>query len=462
MKSISQYTNQPLMNELAISSFDCNITINSPTGETKILHAIKKMGSLITINTDKGIIKCAESHILFDKDHLPINSMNVVVGSILHNKYGDATVQSVSVGDNQEFYDIHVDNDNHYFYDACGFLHHNTIITAVLSHIVESSGRSIVVVPNKSLVAQTEVDYRNLGLDVGVFYGEKKEFGHTHTISTWQSLHSFVKKNKTQQNVKEIQQFFKDVVCIIIDEAHSAKAAVLQELLCGVLANIPLRWGLTGTVPKPKHEFFPLLVSLGQVINHLSAKTLQDKGVLAQCDINVLKLTDYGAFRDYHQESEYLNTDKNRIEWIADKIEEISKTGNTLVLVKSIEAGKMITKLTIESKFIYGATKLVDRKELFDEINTSKNKVLVATYGLASVGINIPRLFNVVMIEPGKSFVRVMQTIGRGIRKAKDKNKVNIWDICSTLEYSDKHLEKRLEFYRDAHYPYNITEVDWK
>ena len=336
-----------------------------------------------------------------------------------------------------------------------------TLCCATLSHVVEKSGRSIVIVPSKSLVGQTEVYYRHLGLDVGVFYGEKKEFNHTHTISTWQSLHAFVKKYKNQADLKEIRQFFKNVVCLIVDEVHSAKAAVLQELLSGMLADVPLRWGLTGTVPKPKHEFYPLLTSLGPVINHLTAKELQDKGVLAKCNINVMKLEDCGAFRDYHQESEYLNTNKPRIQWISDKIGEIATSGNTLVLIKNIDTGKMMEKLIPGSKFIYGSTKMIDRKSIFDEINDSNNMILIATYGVASVGIDLPRLFNVVMIEPGKSFVRVIQTIGRGIRKARDKGAVTIWDICSTLKYSDVHLDKRMVFYREAQYPYNITEIDW-
>ena len=71
-----------------------------------------------------------------------------------------------------------------------------TIMTAALSQSVEHLGRSIVIVPNKSLVTQTEDDYRNLGLDVGVYFGDRKEWGHTHTICTWQSLNVLLKNTK--------------------------------------------------------------------------------------------------------------------------------------------------------------------------------------------------------------------------------------------------------------------------
>jgi superfamily II DNA or RNA helicase len=103
--------------------------------------------------------------------------------------------------------------------------------------------------------------------------------------------------------------------------------------------------------------------------------------------------------------------------------------------------------------------KLDDRKEEYDEIKTSDDKIIVATYGVAAVGINIPRIFNLVLIEPGKSFVRVIQSIGRGIRKAEDKDFVQIWDITSTCKYAKRHLTERKKYYKDARYPFTITKV---
>jgi superfamily II DNA or RNA helicase len=84
----------------------------------------------------------------------------------------------------------------------------------------------------------------------------------------------------------------------------------------------------------------------------------------------------------------------------------------------------------------------------------------VATYGVAAVGINIPRIFNLVLIEPGKSFVRVIQSIGRGIRRAEDKDHVEIWDIASACKYAKRHLTERKKFYKEAKYPFVITKVN--
>ena len=167
-----------------------------------------------------------------------------------------------------------------------------TLITAALSASIEHYGRSIVIVPNTSLVTQTEADYVNLGLDVGVYYGGRKEYDKTHTICTWQSLGNMLKKTKADEAEVPFQDFIEGVVCVIVDEVHQAKADVLKTLLTGVMSQIPLRWGLTGTIPKAKIESMSLTVSLGPVIGSLSASTLQDMGVLSQCHVNIVQLQD--------------------------------------------------------------------------------------------------------------------------------------------------------------------------
>ena len=344
-----------------------------------------------------------------------------------------------------------------------------TITTATLSHLCEPYGRTMVIVPNKSLVVQTEEDYRNLGLDVGVYFGDRKELGKTHTICTWQSLNVLDKKSYDTEALT-LAEFCEGVVAIIVDEVHQAKADVLTKLLTQNFRNCPIRWGLTGTVPKEAWEFQGILASIGPVINQVSAHNLQEKGVLAQLDIQILQTTDVQVFRSFQEEYTYLVTDPTRMDWLSNKIHEISKTGNTLVLVNRIETGEMIQKRLsntfqmlkqeYEVPFICGAVKLDDRKEEYDEIRTSDNKIILATYGVAAVGINIPRIFNLVLVEPGKSFVRVIQSIGRGIRKAEDKDFVQIWDITSTCKYAKRHLTERKKYYKEAKYPFTVTKVN--
>ena len=336
-----------------------------------------------------------------------------------------------------------------------------TITTATLSHISEPYGRSLVIVPNKSLVEQTEEDYINCGLDVGVYFGDRKQLGKTHTICTWQSLNILDKKTKDGSAVLSLAEFLEGVSTIIIDEVHQAKAEVLKKLLTQNLRNAPIRWGLTGTIPKEKFEFESIHASIGPVIGHITAKELQDKGVLAECHVNVVQLIDVVENRDYQSELKYLVTDSNRLEYIGKLLNTVSQSGNTLILVDRISAGQQLAELIPGSTFVSGTVKVKDRKETYDEIKEGTNKVIIATYGVAAVGLNIPRIFNLVLIEPGKSFVRVIQSIGRGVRKAKDKDFVQIWDLTSTCKYAKRHLTQRKKFYKEAQYPFTIEKVEW-
>jgi len=335
-----------------------------------------------------------------------------------------------------------------------------TIITAALSKMCEQFGRTIVIVPNKSLVTQTEEDYKNVGLDVGVYFGERKELGHTHTICTWQSLNILNKNSKKDEAEFPIDEFIDNVNCVIVDEVHMAKADVLKSLLTGPFSNIPIRWGLTGTVPKEEYEKISLICSLGTVINQLSASELQSKGVLANCHVNIIQTQDLNSFRTYQEEVSYLTTNLERLKFLSNLINEVRSGGNTLILIDRIKSGELLQELIPDSVFIQGKTKTEDREEEYGEIATEQHKVLIATYGIAAVGINIPRIFNLVLVEPGKSFVRVIQSIGRGIRKAQDKDHVQIWDITSACKFSKRHLTARKKFYKEANYPYTINKVN--
>ena len=337
-----------------------------------------------------------------------------------------------------------------------------TIMTAALSQRCEAHGRTIVIVPNKSLVTQTEKDFKGLGLDVGVYFGDRKEWGKTHTICTWQSLNILLKNTKAGAEVT-IQDFLEDVVCVMVDEVHMAKADALKTLLTTVMSKVPIRWGLTGTVPKEAFEFQALKVSLGPVINQLSASELQDRGVLAQCHVNIVQLVDHAEFTNYQSELKFLLEDKDRLDVISNLVEKVKATGNTLVLVDRVAAGHaLVERLGDRAVFVSGATKGTKRDEEYAEVAEVDDKIIVATYGVAAVGINIPRIFNLVLVEPGKSFVRVIQSIGRGIRKAEDKDFVQIWDVTSTCKFAKRHLTKRKQFYRDANYPFTQEKLEWK
>lgn len=357
---------------------------------------------------------------------------------------------------------IMIDHPDHLYLTNEFVVTHNTIITSSLSKLVEPYGRTIVIVPNKNLVQQTEEDYRNIGLDVGVLYGDRKEYNKQHTICTWQSLSVLDKKNKDALDDNQLEVFMNGLVAIICDEVHMVKnMGVLHTLLTTTFANIPIRWGLTGTIPEEEYNKVSLVTGIGPVIGSLTAKQLQEQGHLAQCHVNILHTQETAVYGDYQAELKYLTTDTARLAWLASRIEEIAKNGNTLVLVDRIESGEKLSEMIPGSIFISGKMKSTKRKEHYKEINFEDNAIMIATYGTTSTGISINRIFNLVLVEPGKSFVRVIQSIGRGLRKADDKDAVEIYDVASKCKFSNRHLLKRKKFYNEVQYPFSVSKITY-
>ena len=309
---------------------------------------------------------------------------------------------------------------------------------------------------------QTEEDFINVGLDVGVYYGDRKELNKTHTICTWQSLNILDKKSKNSEHeIITLAEFLDGVQCVMIDEVHMAKADVLKNLLTQNFCNAAIRWGLTGTVPKESYESEIIFSSIGPVVGGIKAYELQEMGILSNLHVNIVQLFDLPEFKSYAEELKYLVTNQERMKHIASLIKQVSETGNTLVLVNRIDTGNFLIENLDEAVFISGQVKTKDRKEEYKDHAVNDKKITVATYGVAAVGINIPRIFNLVLLEPGKSFVRVIQSIGRGIRKAEDKDFVQIWDVTSTCKYAKRHLTERKKFYKEAKYPFTLEKTDW-
>lgn len=450
----------PLEHEVAIDISSLTIFVDTPSGMPAPVQYFVKKCDLETIT-----VKLANG-----------SSFTGATKHIVQNMYGDVFLEDLKVGDKikhrdgyvfiigienapvQDCYDITIPAP-HLYYDVGGVIHHNTIITATLSALCEEYGRTMVIVPNKGLVVQTEEDYKNVGLDVGVYYGDRKELNKTHTIVTWQSLNVLDKKGDSLEALT-LMEFIAGVKCVIVDEAHMATGEVLLKLLTGAFARTPIRWGLTGTVPKDDSDFHCILSSLGDVVNKITAKDLQDSGYLSNCNVNIIQTFETKAFRSYPEELKYLVTDSARLQGIAKLCNNIKDSGNTLILVDRIACGNMLNELIPNSVFISGEVKLKDRKEHYDDVKLLDDKVIIATYGVAAVGLNIPRIFNLVLIEPGKSFVRVIQSIGRGLRKAADKDYVEIYDITASTKYAKAHLAKRKTYYREAQYPFTVTKVD--
>jgi superfamily II DNA or RNA helicase len=314
--------------------------------------------------------------------------------------------------------------------------------------------RTITIVPSTSLVIQTMKDFKSAGLDVGEYTGSTKDLDHLHVISTWQAI-----KNHPQI----IAQF----QVVVVDEVHTAKSKILNDLVNVHGCNIPYRFGLTGTLPKEQADRMTIHAAFGNVVYKVPASKMIEEGYSATLGINIQQLYENhpaGYFPDFTAEKSYLQIRKERLEWISNSIYQKSQQakGNSLVLVSSVNVGKKLQKLIPNSIFLCGADSAEDRKKVYDLFETNDNLTVIATVQIAGTGLSIDRIFNLFFIDVGKSFTRVIQAIGRGLRMGKDKSHINVYDICSTLKYSKKHLLLRIQYYNEAKYPFTNNVIKYR
>lgn len=241
-----------------------------------------------------------------------------------------------------------------------------------------------------------------------------------------------------------------------VDEAHGVRARVVGELINVHAKDIGYRFGFTGTLPKPEIDLLTLKGSIGETLYSISAAELMKMGYLAQLEIEPVEITDdiEEDFPDYTSEKAFLAKSSDRLDFLADLI--ISKAeryGNTLVLVNNIKQGQQLQKLIKDSVFLYGADDTDVRAEWYSMFETRDDLIVIATFGIASIGISINRIFCEVMVDAGKAFIRCIQSIGRGLRLGHDKERVHMVDVHSKLKWSKKHYRERVRYYKEAEYP---------
>jgi len=322
------------------------------------------------------------------------------------------------------------------------------MVAGLCSVLNSEQKRCIVIVPSSDLVEQTAATFRLGMLDCGIYSGSKKDIHHLTVVATWQAL---------QNNPRIVEDFD----AVIIDEAHGATAKTIGELMNVHGRNLAYRFGFTGTMPKAKIDQMTLRGSIGEVLFSITAAELMEMGYLAKLEIEPLQIIDEAIeeeFPDYSSEKTFLSKSPKRLDLLADLI--IAKAGtygNTLVLVNSIKQGKQLQKLIKDSVFLHGADDNDVRAEWYSMFEKRDDLIVIATSGIASTGISIDRVFALVLIDAGKSFVKCIQSIGRGLRKGHDKDFVHCVDIHSNLKWSMKHFRERNKYYKEARYA--VTKV---
>lgn len=330
------------------------------------------------------------------------------------------------------------------------------ICAGIANALFHNGIKTIIIVPSVDLVVQSHEQFKAIGIDCGVLYAKAKkkeeQLSKHILITTYQSLN----------NNREICLNYH---AVIVDECHQMKAPTLKDIVLQYCNHMLYRYGMTGTFPKEELYAIQSKCAIGDIIYKVDAKYLIDAGYLSTLQIHPLNVkfetlendVKY-KFSDYQAERAYFVNNEDRNAALALVIDYIVKNmvnKNTLVLVPNVSQGQMIAEYLPNAVFISGETDNTERQEVYDLYKDNDDVLAIATYGIASTGISITRIYNLVMIDLGKSFTRVIQTIGRGLRKNAAENKfhVNVFDIMANSNVSLSQYKKRLTLYKEAGYP---------
>ena len=330
----------------------------------------------------------------------------------------------------------------------------------------------LIVVPTTGLVGQMANDFHDYSNKDGflrnchaVYSGQPKETNRRVIISTWQSIY------------KMKEEFFKDVLCVFGDECHLFKAKSLTTLM-NKMKDCEFRIGTTGTLDGTHVHKLVVEGLFGPVFRVTTTKDLIDQNFLSNIKINCILLKYPESKVEEIKRAKYID----EIQWLVANeernyfIEQLCKnlTGNTLVLFNFVEKHgiPMYKRLKQYSEhpcyLIHGKTQAEDRESIRQIVNKQSRSILVASYGTCSTGINIKNIHNIVFTSPSKSVVRVLQSIGRGLRKSEKKDKVSIYDIGDDLRWkkyrnhSLRHMDERINLYSNERFPYEVVNINLK
>ena len=356
-----------------------------------------------------------------------------------------------------------------------------SLIIYGLCRALQSLNKNILlIVPTVSLVDQMYGDFDDYATDDTVWYAddhchrvyggveEKKVEGKTITITTWQSVY---KKNRA---------FFDDYDAVIGDEVHTYDAKGCTGIL-EKCTNALYRFGFTGTLKDSKTHELSLTGLFGPVTEMTTTKELMDRGMIAKLRMNCIVLRYSEALSKpvrgatYHDEIDHMVGIQQRNDFIKNLA--ATRKGNTLILFNLVEKHGKPMYDHIQSCLgkshhvflVYGGTEKDQREKVRKLVEQHDNVIILASYGLFSTGVNMVNLSTVILAAPSKSRVRVLQSIGRGLRKSKSKTKVDIIDIADDFRgdkksenFAIKHFRERYEMYSQGKFDTDLLTYDIK
>tara|TARA_R110000765_G_scaffold122984_1_gene219753 strand:+ start:1610 stop:3052 length:1443 start_codon:yes stop_codon:yes gene_type:complete len=329
----------------------------------------------------------------------------------------------------------------------------------------------LVVVPTTSLVEQMHKDFADYGFDPElchkIYGGKEKVTDKQILISTWQSIYKFP------------AEWFEQFGCVFGDEVHLFKAKSLSGIMNKCI-NAPYRFGTTGTLDGTETNKLVLEGLFGPTKTVTLTRDLQVQGTLAQINISILLLRYHNDVchmmqgKTYQEEMDYIVTNEKRNKLITNLA--LDQKGNTLVLFQFVEKhGKVLFDMMRDKAedgrkifYVSGEVDAADREQIRGIVEGQKDAIIVASLGTFSTGINIKNLHNIVFASPSKSQVKVLQSIGRGLRQSENGVATKLYDIADDLHigshknFTLRHSAERIKIYTKEQFPYNIYQLDLK
>ena len=341
------------------------------------------------------------------------------------------------------------------------------VIYSLVRYYQMSGLKTLILVPTTSLVEQMYSDFEDYGWSPGtycqkIYQGHDRKITRDVVISTWQSIYKMPKK------------YFENFGCVIGDEAHLFKAKSLTGIMTK-LHQCKYRFGLTGTLDGTQTHQLVLEGLFGAVEKVTTTKELMDKKTLANLKIKciILRHPIIKERMTYAEELNYITGNNERNNFISDLLVHI--TGNTLCFFQLVEKHGKILHDRVKEKsngtsvfFVYGATGATEREDIREIVDREKTSITIASYGTFSTGINIRNIDNIVLASPSKSKIRVLQSIGRGLRRSSRKNSILVYDIADDISYKERrnftltHFTERLNIYNEEQFNYEISKVKLK
>lgn len=334
----------------------------------------------------------------------------------------------------------------------------------------------LVVVPTTSLVSQLYSDFDDYSSTTGwnadkhchkVMSGlPKDDIKRRVIISTWQSIHT------------QGKDFFDKFGAVFGDECHLFKAKSLTSIMTK-LENCPIRIGTTGTLDGTLTHRLVIEGLFGPVHQVTKTKILMKRKLLSDLKIDAILLKHEEEVREqmkrvtYQDEIDFIVTNEERNKFICGLASKLK--GNTLILFQFVEKhgkvlNKMIQEIAPEKKvfFVHGGTDADQREEIRKIVEGTDNAIIIASYGVFSTGVSIRRLHNIVFSSPSKSRIRVLQSIGRQLRKSEHKDVARLYDLADDISWKKyknhtlRHFEERLKIYESEGFEHKIINIALK